>query len=82
MLLQLLQSIIDVLGDFLRSVLVLLPSSPFNGFYSLTIDNEFLQVLAWIVPIKEIIATCEAWLISVGLFYLYSIALRWVKAIE
>lgn len=82
MLLDLLQNVVDGFAVILDKIVGILPQSPFAGFYNLSIENEYLAMLSWFVPIREIIATCEAWLVAVGVFYLYMVVLRWVKAIE
>lgn len=82
MLLELLQGIINGLGALLRVIVGLLPTSPFNGLRALSLENEWIGYLCYIVPMSEIIATLEAWTASVAVFYLYSVVLRWVKAIE
>ena len=82
MLTTFLQSVIDGLGALLSAVVGLLPSSPFQGMYVLTLDNELLGMLAYIVPVPHILALLESWTVAVGVFYLYSVVLRWIKAIE
>ena len=77
-----LQFLLDCLGGLLVLVLYALPNSPFVGLYNLSLDYEWLQYLSWIIPIHEIIATSEIWLTSVALFYLYSVVLRWIRAIN
>lgn len=74
--------IIDKLTMFLDWVINLLPTSPFTRFINLLEDLPFLDYLNWFIPIGTFIAIGQAWLVSIGLFYAYSIILRWVKAIE
>lgn len=75
-------AILGLLKDFLDWVLQFLPTSPFVAFIDAMEDLPYLGWLNWFLPVGSIIAVGEAWLVSVGLFYLYSIVLRWVKAIE
>jgi len=82
MLTKFMQTIIDGLVALLKTVIGLLPSSPFASVYNLTIDNELLQFLAWIVPYPQIIAVLQAWLATITVFYLYQIVMRWVKVIS
>jgi hypothetical protein len=76
------QSVIDGLVFLLQGLINLLPHSPFRGVYSLTIDNDLLGFLAWIIPYPQIIAVLQAWLVAITSFYLFQIILRWVKAVE
>ena len=57
----------------------------FNSFDNNIDPNlkfEFLGYINWIIPVDNIIAIGELWLVSVGIYYIYSIAMRWVKMIE
>ena len=49
----------------LSVVLALLPSSPFVGFVNLMNRVPFLQYVNWFIPIGEIIAVAELWLVAV-----------------
>lgn len=82
MLLSLLQSIIDGFASLLSTVVLVLPNSPFNGLSAMVLDSTWFGYLCYIVPVPQILALLEAWGVSVGLFYVYMIILRWVKAIE
>lgn len=74
--------VLNLLKEFLDWVLQFLPTSPFVSFISAMESIPYLGWLNWFIPVGSIIVIGEAWLVSVGLFYLYSIVLRWVKAIE
>ena len=58
-------------------ILKYLPTSPFITFINKMQDLPYLGL-----PISQIIAIGEAWLVAIGLFYAYQIVLRWIKAIE
>jgi hypothetical protein len=62
-------------------VIALLPSSPFTMFVEALEKIPYLGILNWFIPIKQIIAVSEAWLAAISLFYMYSILLRYIKAI-
>ena len=78
---DLLQNIIDGLGDTLESILSILPDSPF-----IAIDNspvsEYIGYINWIVPMTEIIAILQVWVVAIATYYLVVIVLRWIKAIQ
>ena len=63
------------LGEFGIKVLLLsvalsfLPSSPFVGFGNLVSSIPYLSYLNWFIPISEMIAVFEAWLVVVGVYY-------------
>lgn len=75
-------SVLDVISKFLSWVIHLLPTSPFTAFIDSLGDIPYLGWFNWFVPVGSMIAVGEAWLVAIGLFYLYSVVLRWVKAID
>lgn len=72
----------EILNQFLDWVLALLPTSPFTAFIESMETLPYLGWLNWFLPISEMIVIGEAWLVAIGLFYLYSVILRWVRAIS
>lgn len=72
----------SIIEKFLDWVLKLLPTSPFTSFIEACGNLPYLGWLNWFIPVGQMIAIGEAWLIAIGLFYLYSIVLRWIRAIE
>lgn len=81
MLLKLIQGIIDGLAEVLSAAVNVLPGSPFNGLNALAMDSKWFRYLAYIVPVRQIVALLEAWLVAIAVYYLYQIVLRWVKAV-
>lgn len=80
-MISILNTVIKAIANFLLLIISFLPKSPFSY-----IDNsgvkEFLGYINWIIPVDNIIAIGELWLVSVGIYYIYSVAMRWVKMIE
>lgn len=72
----------EIVTEFLDWVLKLLPLSPFTDILDKLEQMPYLGYLNYFIPIGTFIKIGEAWLVSVGLFYLYSIILRWIRAIE
>ena len=72
------------LVSFAVSVVELFPESPFVILDDLsnTVVYEWLQYLNWFIPINTFVGILEAWLVCVGLYYVYQVVLRWVKVIE
>lgn len=69
---------------FIGNVLSFLPDSPFLVLEELSNTEyyQWLQWLNWFIPINTFVSILEAWLVGIGLYYVYQIVLRWVKAIE
>lgn len=62
-------------------VLSFLPKSPFTAVLNAIEDIPFLDALNWFIPVSTFVAIGEAWLVAIGVYYLYSIVLRWIKAV-
>lgn len=71
-----------IVKHFFDWVINLLPTSPFIKYINMLADVPFLNHLNWFIPITTFIAIGQAWLVSISIFYLYMIILRWIKAIE
>lgn len=74
------KGIFDNFGSWLLKVL---PTSPFRGFVSgfKAQFAPYLGYLNYFIPIKDFLVIFSAFLGVVVLFYVYSIILRWVKAL-
>lgn len=75
-------AMMEIVEKFLHWVIGFLPSSPFTSFIEACENVPYLGWLNWFVPVGSIIAIGEAWLVAIGTFYLYSVVLRWVRAIS
>lgn len=72
------ESVWDAFKDALLSVL---PLSPFSEFIEQFRNLPYLGYLNWFFPVGDCLVVMLAWLGAVGLFYLYSIIMRWLKVI-
>ncbi len=72
----------EIVTQFLDWVLSLLPTSPFVRYINALADIPFLAYLNWFIPIPTFLAIGQAWLTAVATFYMFSIILRWIRAIE
>ena len=64
-----------------EKILDLLPLSPFQEFISQFRELPYLGWLNWFFPVGDCLVVMAVWLGAVGLFYLYSIVMRWLKMI-
>lgn len=72
----------NLVMKFFNALLSLLPQSPFSAFLEAMEKWEFLKTLNWIVPISTFISIGTAWLTAIGVYYAWSVVLRWIKAVE
>jgi hypothetical protein len=72
------QAVFEAFGE---KLLQLLPLSPFTQFIDQFQNLPFLGYLNWFFPVGDCLKVMAAWLTAVGLFYLYSILMRWLKVI-
>lgn len=81
-----LQNVIDIIkGIFQKmfdAILSLLPNSPFQYMLQNMTALPYLPVLNWFVPVAEIVYVTSLWLVAIGIYYVYSAILRFVRAIK
>jgi hypothetical protein len=79
---SILSGILDAVQGFLDMVIGWLPKSPFSTVSEqLSLDDGLLGFIAWLVPFPEILAALQAWLLAIGLYYVYVVIARWIKLI-
>lgn len=71
----------DLLDKFSDLLLSVFPTSPFSDFINKMDNIPFLGYLNWFVPVGSILKIFVAYLVAVGLFYVYMVLARWVKLI-
>jgi len=79
---NMLMKIKAVLIVIANTLLSFLPASPFTSFLDKMGSVPELGYLNYFIPISEMLAIGEAWLICVAIFYLYQAILRFAKMIE
>jgi len=77
---------VSVILKGLKQILILalsiLPDSPFRGFLDDLAALPFLGYLNWLIPISDFMKLLSVWCAAVGIFYVTSVMLRFVKAIQ
>lgn len=77
--------IIQWLGEQLENiaswVLWLLPDSPFQMLNN-SVIAPYLGYINWILPLDFVVSTLSLWLVAVAGYYIYSMILRWIKAVD
>lgn len=79
---KILQNIIDAFGVATSAVVGILPTSPFRAYIDVSLTSEQLSLINWVLPVGQIIAVTQAWLLAIALWYVLQVVLRWVKVIE
>lgn len=74
--------LLNGLRAVLITVLELLPDSPFRGFIDNIAEIPYIGYLNYFVPVSDFLALLTVWGAAVGLFYVSSVILRFVKAID
>lgn len=70
-----------VFQKFSEALMQVLPLSPFQQYIDQFRSLPYLGWLNWFFPVGACLTVMAAWLVAVGLFYLYSILMRWLKII-
>jgi len=79
--LDIFNSIGKFLSQTLKWALGFLPDSPFKLLSNSPIQS-LLPYINWFIPFDFMVSTLEAWLIAIAVYYIYSVILRWAKAIN
>lgn len=79
-----LDGLTSALVAFAINVINLLPESPFLVLEELSSSEfyQWLKFLNWFIPISTFVSIFEAWLVGIGIYYVYQVVLRWIKVIE
>lgn len=76
------EGIVNTVTTLLKSVLLLLPRSPFADFIaSWNPNSQYIGWLNWFLPVGTLLSITAVWLGAVTAFYLVSIVARWIKVI-
>lgn len=80
-----LSGILDGLGQAVENALEwlvnLLPDSPFKLLDSTPIQ-PYLKWINWVIPVDFILNTLTAWLVAVAGYYVWSVVLRFINAVD
>ncbi len=71
----------NLLTDVINWLVDLLPDSPFQAI-EMSIFDSYLGYINYFVPIDFMVSTFLLWLGAISIYYIYSVVLRWIKAID
>ena len=71
----------NLLTDTISWLVDLLPDSPFKAI-EMSVFDSYLFYINYFVPIDFMISTFLLWLTAISTYYIYSVVLRWIKAID
>jgi hypothetical protein len=76
-----LNTLIDIASGIADGLMWLLPISPFSAL-ELVFDNNLMGYINFFLPVQEAVNLLVGWGVAIGLWYLYALILRWVKAVR
>lgn len=82
MIVSIINTIISFFISLLNSVLSILPDSPFSKLENFAVNSDFLAAANYFLPIQEVVATCELWLVSITIYYCFMVIGRWAKIFD
>lgn len=74
--------LLEGLEKIIVQILSILPDSPFRFLTQNETLEPYLAFLNWVIPFDFMISTFQAWLVAFTLYFIWSVALRWFRAIE
>lgn len=75
------EAIINTINGIAGSLAKTLPLSPFRPYLDMFGSLPYLGYLNWFIPVGTCVTIGASWLAVIGMFYLYSIVMRWIKMI-
>lgn len=72
----------ELFSQFASTLMTVLPRSPFTGVITSLGNLPGLGWLNWFFPVGACLRIFAAWLVAYGTYLIYSIIMRWIKAIE
>lgn len=75
-------TLISYISKFAITLLNLLPDSPFQASIEKVSESDTLGTLDWAIPFTSFVSIGLTWTAAVAVYYVISVALRWVKAID
>jgi hypothetical protein len=72
----------ELFTQFWDKLLKVLPVSPFLKFFDYFEDLPALGYLNWFFPVKDCLFVMAAYLVAVGVYYGFSVIMRWIRAIQ
>lgn len=71
-----------IANTILNAILFLLPDSPFADIEIPAEVKKILGYVNYFVPIRTMLIIAGSWISAIGVYYLYQIILRRIKAIR
>lgn len=75
-------SILSFVQEKASFLVTFLPRSPFRTIIDHIGQIPYIEYINWFLPIEECVLLLLYWGTAIGLYYAYSIILRWIKAID
>lgn len=72
---------IDNISNFINLIMMLLPDSPFSAI-DLGFLAPYLSFINWLIPVGQILTFLSVWCTAIGIYYIYSIALRFTNVVD
>lgn len=79
---ELWNGLINVTNTVLNAILFLLPTSPFADIQIPAEVKRILGYVNYFIPIRAMLIIGGSWLSAIGIYYIYQVMLRKVKAIK
>ena len=71
-----------LLNAFLDMLMSVFPTSPFASAIDELEQLPYLGYLNWVIRVSQMLTIGTAWLVAIGLYYLYSVIARGIKLIQ
>lgn len=73
--------IVEFINSVIENISNILPVSPFAPYIRQLESVPWIGIVNYFVPIGAMLDILLAWVTALGVFYVYSIILRWIKVV-
>lgn len=79
---NMLNNLIQMVGALISVLAMLLPDSPFQLAMDSSVITDLIAHFNWFFPVTEILATVQAWVTAMALYYIIMVPMRYIKMME
>lgn len=71
----------QLIANLLKSILSVLPNSPFQSMITRIEDSTILSILNWFIPFGAVVSMLEAWAVCMAAYYLFKYGKSFISSL-
>ena len=69
-------------SNLMNQLIQILPLSPFRSVIAEFSSLPYLGYINWFIPVGDMLRITALWLAAITIYYLYMVAMRWLRVIS